>query len=283
MTHPMHQIAKALAAYGRQGDTKLAHITPREEEILKSFGGVGSKNPHTGLVEYYGAGTEGSTGLGGSGVGPGAGNVGGGFGDGPSGGGRDGGRGDRNRSSTLGLPAAFTETPAGVAVGLGMPGAVGLYTGVKALAGAKDAALGALGLEGSAPAVSFDYPGDREGGEGGEREGRPRQPVFAGGVPGLDPLMRPEAMGIPGFLDLSPAQTALQQRSQIATFGTQGVGGYGSEEAQAYWKNLVSRSFLDDQGGLVSGDLLPIEQQYANQVLGLQSSGGMTEFLRMIA
>ena len=282
MTHPMHQIAKALSAYGRGGDTKLAHITPHEEKILKSFGGVGSKNPHTGLAEYNGGGGGGGPG-GGSGGGPGGGgggfggepeesggpgpDVGGGFG--PAGGGEAGG------------PTASDIV--GQAIDIAMPGAfLGRKFAQRAGPVIRSGIESITGLTAQGPEVSFDSPGLEGRGGGG-----PRQPVFAGTGIGasssIEPLMRPEAMGIPGFLDLSSAQTPLQQRSQIATFGTQGVGGYGSEEAQSYWKNLVSRSFLDDQGGLVSGDLLPIEQQYASQNLGLQPSGDMMEFLRSIA
>jgi hypothetical protein len=45
-------IAKAIASYGRNGDTMLAHITPREAGILQALGGVGTINPRTGLREY---------------------------------------------------------------------------------------------------------------------------------------------------------------------------------------------------------------------------------------
>lgn len=41
-----------LAAYGRNGDTMLAHITPREAAMLKRMGGSGTINPYTGLPEY---------------------------------------------------------------------------------------------------------------------------------------------------------------------------------------------------------------------------------------
>jgi hypothetical protein len=41
-----------LAAYGRNGDTMLAHITPQEAAMLKRMGGAGTINPYTGLPEY---------------------------------------------------------------------------------------------------------------------------------------------------------------------------------------------------------------------------------------
>jgi hypothetical protein len=42
-----------LAGKGRGNDTLLAHITPREAEILKAAGGSGTTNPETGLLEFY--------------------------------------------------------------------------------------------------------------------------------------------------------------------------------------------------------------------------------------
>lgn len=46
-------VAKYLAAQGRNGDSILAHITPSEARLLKSMGGAGTINPKTGLPEYF--------------------------------------------------------------------------------------------------------------------------------------------------------------------------------------------------------------------------------------
>ena len=46
----------SLADQGRNGDTMLAHINPREANLLQSLGGSGSVNPYTGLREFYGVG-----------------------------------------------------------------------------------------------------------------------------------------------------------------------------------------------------------------------------------
>jgi len=46
-------IAAMLAGKGRGNDTLLAHITPREAEILKAAGGSGTTNPDTGLLEFF--------------------------------------------------------------------------------------------------------------------------------------------------------------------------------------------------------------------------------------
>lgn len=44
--------AQALQGMGRNGDTMLAHITPQEAEMLRQAGGMGTRNPYTGLMEY---------------------------------------------------------------------------------------------------------------------------------------------------------------------------------------------------------------------------------------
>ena len=46
-------IAKAIASYGRNGDTMLAHITPAEARMLRRRGGSGTINPITGLPEFF--------------------------------------------------------------------------------------------------------------------------------------------------------------------------------------------------------------------------------------
>ena len=46
-------IAKELQRYGRNGDTILAHITPAEARMLKRRGGSGTRNPVTGLPEFF--------------------------------------------------------------------------------------------------------------------------------------------------------------------------------------------------------------------------------------
>jgi hypothetical protein len=46
-------IAQLLQKSGRNGDSILAHITPKEAKKLEREGGAGSVNPETGLLEYY--------------------------------------------------------------------------------------------------------------------------------------------------------------------------------------------------------------------------------------
>jgi len=44
--------ARIMAAQGRGQDSMLAHITPDEARLLRSRGGMGTRNPSTGLPEY---------------------------------------------------------------------------------------------------------------------------------------------------------------------------------------------------------------------------------------
>lgn len=45
--------ARQLAKHGRKGDKLLAHITPEEARHLKARGGAGTRNPKTGLLEFW--------------------------------------------------------------------------------------------------------------------------------------------------------------------------------------------------------------------------------------
>lgn len=45
-------IARAMANMGRGGDSQLVHVNPTEMAMLKRMGGVGTRNPYTGLREY---------------------------------------------------------------------------------------------------------------------------------------------------------------------------------------------------------------------------------------
>jgi len=49
---PLEIAAEAVRRAGRGRDTILAHITPREAEMLKRRGGSGTINPQTGLLEF---------------------------------------------------------------------------------------------------------------------------------------------------------------------------------------------------------------------------------------
>lgn len=44
---------RQLASKGRMGDSILAHINPREAALLMAHGGMGTRNPKTGLMEFW--------------------------------------------------------------------------------------------------------------------------------------------------------------------------------------------------------------------------------------
>ena len=52
-------LAQMLSRKGRNGDSILAHITPKEAALLKAHGGSGTRNPETGLLEYFDLGSVG--------------------------------------------------------------------------------------------------------------------------------------------------------------------------------------------------------------------------------
>jgi hypothetical protein len=69
---------------------------------------------------------------------------------------------------------------------------------------------------------------------------------------------------------IGPGMTDLQQRALISTYGTQGVNSaFRTDPVRRYYANLLSRGLISDAGAPVQNPyVLPIEQQYASQVLG---------------
>ncbi len=45
--------AARLDDHGRNGDTLVAHINPKEAMVLALLGGAATHNPKTGLLEFY--------------------------------------------------------------------------------------------------------------------------------------------------------------------------------------------------------------------------------------
>lgn len=46
------EAARTMARQGRGNDTMIAHITPREANMLRAHGGMGTTNPATGMLEF---------------------------------------------------------------------------------------------------------------------------------------------------------------------------------------------------------------------------------------
>ena len=53
MSKDIRRVASKLEDHGRHGDTLVAHINPREALMLALMGGAATKNPKTGLLEFY--------------------------------------------------------------------------------------------------------------------------------------------------------------------------------------------------------------------------------------
>lgn len=281
-----------LRSKGRYGDTELAHVNPREKAILKAMGGAGSRNPRTGLREYYdegggmspeGAGAPSATETGNVSLGEGT-NVGAeGLGPSQSIGGESGG----SLSDALGRGGMFTRqameenrtfTPTfldvlsptstiarGAAFGLGSL-AKGLTTGDFSL-GPEDVAdpLNDLQAFEGGPG---GMPGNRSG--GGDSIA-----AALGSVPVSAPTpryLRGGEMAAPQEISsfIGPGMTDLQQRALISTYGTQGVNSaFRTDPVRRYYANLLSRGLISDRGTPVQNPyVLPIEQQYASMVLG---------------
>lgn len=49
----LNPLTEAIRSQGRYGDSMLAHVSPREIQMLSAMGGSGSTNPATGLPEFF--------------------------------------------------------------------------------------------------------------------------------------------------------------------------------------------------------------------------------------
>ena len=68
MSHGLKSLAQELPQYGRYNDDMVAHISSGEAQLLKSLGGSGTINPHTGLPEFGMFGIGGGGGILGTGI-----------------------------------------------------------------------------------------------------------------------------------------------------------------------------------------------------------------------
>lgn len=94
------------------------------------------------------------------------------------------------------------------------------------------------------------------------------------GILGQRPGSAPAA---PNFLSFSPDMTNLQKRAAIATFGSQGNDGkYADSATKDYYKNLLLSDY-GDKG--LAGGALPVEYQYATNVLGVKPRENTAESL----
>ena len=267
-----------LRSKGRYGDTELAHVNPREKAILKAMGGAGSRNPRTGLREYYdegggmsseGMGAPGSVGTGDVGLGEGT-NVGAeGLGTNATGvdyGASFGPEQPTTAQNVMGYIGQTLDDPDAIP-GMGLIGQV-LGRSMSAMnRAAREAGYSVQDPINEREAFEAGFPGNRAGGDG--------LAMALGAVPVSAPTpryLRGGEMAAPQEIAsfIGPGMTDLQQRALISTYGTQGVNSaFRTDPVRRYYANLLSRGLISDRGTPVQQPyVLPIEQQYASMVLG---------------
>lgn len=132
---------------------------------------------------------------------------------------------------------------------------------------------------------SADDPGSPADGFGGGGPNADTQ-VPQQYAPKSQAFSRPGELAAPDFLGLNPAMTDLQRRSAIATFGSQGEdSSYRDPRVKDYYYNLIQRALVNDQGGLndYSSTVLPVEERYLRQTLGLNYEPQSQSLLNAIA
>ena len=144
-------------------------------------------------------------------------------------------------------------------------------------------ALGGLAPEGTGRPSPSDADPSGVGGGGGQDRLR-RATSLANIITGPRTFTRPMALSSPGPLGFG-GETDLQRRAAIATGALNADDPlYKSEESYDYFRNLLQRSLIDDQGGLADfSTVLPIEQQFLTQGRGLQFGQNTQSLLEAIA
>ena len=284
----LHDLISEVASKGRYGDTEVVPTTPRDRAILKGLGGAGTVNPRTGMREYYTDADVGGDPSGGNAPDVGGGPVGGGS--------------PANDTATYGEGVGVTSvdgygptTPQGSQIGLSggdyslaeranalldrtvmnpdaipFGGLIGQVVGRSMSAmnrAAREAGYDVQDPISERAAFEGGFPGNRAGGDG--------LAMALGAIPVSAPTpryLRGGEMAAPQEISsfIGPGMTDLQQRALISTYGTQGVNSaFRTDPVRRYYANLLSRGLISDAGAPVQNPyVLPIEQQYASQVLG---------------
>ncbi len=112
--------------------------------------------------------------------------------------------------------------------------------------------------------------GGGRGGGGGTQVLQPRGPKEPKGPPAdLTKFQRPlQPMEAPAFLEMSGQMSPLQQRSQIATYGSSADDSrYRDPATLDYYRSLVLSDLVGSGGGVNPGaEPLPIERQFVTNL-----------------
>lgn len=289
----LHEALEIVRRQGKRGDTELAHVNPREKALLKAMGGVGTRNPRTGLRQYY----EGDFGGPFGGYGEGA-----GMGAAPDpttpGGSADYGGVDGDYLSGAGMGAAPSPTtPQGSEQSFGER--VGNFLGLNNPQRAGTAIAGFLGgtplglmatagqalgqaarnagysvIDGSRTNPQNDYDA-----WDAMFDGMPQGPgeninaALASYQPPTPQFTRAGEVAVPSEIApfMGGDMSEMQRRALISTYGYMGTNpAFRDKPAQRYYASLLSRELVNPQMQLnQTPTLLPIEQQYLSGVMGI--------------
>lgn len=269
MPNPM-KLAEALEVVrrqGRNGDTELAHITPRESAILRAMGGSGTVNPKTGLREYFDGYSDAQLAGVDTAYGEGA-----GMGAAPSPTTPQGSEqsfGEQAQQAIGGAINSFLTSPPPAYTGMGM-----MYRGAdflgRNITPALESFLGPASQGVGSPAIVGGFNAGELGPTGEERG---MQMASAAAAPSF---ARPSVGAMPNELTpfLTSGMSPLQQRSAIGTFGTQGVNpAFRTDDARRYYASLLAQELVSPTGAInEQAYMLPVEQQYLGSVFGRQAS-----------
>jgi hypothetical protein len=281
----LHEALEIVRRQGKRGDTELAHVNPREKALLKAMGGVGTRNPRTGLRQYY------------AGVDPGSSYGEGGWGgapesatsvDGSAGGyGATGGYGEVDSDY---LSGAGTPQPAEQSFGERVGGFLGLNNPQRAgtaIAGFLGGTpLGLAALLGQSMNTAARNAGLSVIDPVQEREqwdamfsGMPQGPgeninaALASYQPPTPQFTRAGEVAVPSEIApfMGGDMSEMQRRALISTYGYMGTNpAFRDKPAQRYYASLLSRELVNPQMQLnQTPTLLPIEQQYLSGVMGI--------------
>jgi hypothetical protein len=218
---------------GRNGDTELAHVNPREKAILKALGGAGTRNPRTGLLQYEVSGGNNSQGSSGNG---------------------DFGGSMGGYLESLGAPTSDPTTPNGPRASETLYGEEFGPTAPPNPVQTGMARLGEVLMDPDA-IPGFGIAGNLVG-RAMSALGRQARSAYG-----------PDAVADPTFEGGRQMEAFMGGPDFPGNLGT----GLGEMRNEAFVPvaNLLSRGLISDAGAPVQNPyVLPIEQQYASSVLG---------------
>jgi hypothetical protein len=250
LTPQMASAAQNLAAMGSGRDSMLAHINPREAQILMAMGGRGNRNPRTGLPQF---------------------DDGGGGGDGSGG----------QTQTTSSAPGTFVDqpTPSGF-----VPSNIGYQGGVpdSSISPFDSALVSSYGASPSNAApidpAMFNYVNDYYATLGTPQGGTPTNPFLISTVPGA-PDDAAQFLATPGNPDftINPSGYADLSQQGLSAFDTYTAQQVATDEANAKKNESgLGAIFPEIVGGLVGAAGLAVGGEALLGGLGAAGDAAVT-------